>query len=55
MVYQITREDIARSSTLEDSDMGRYYIVFNGTIQFVTDKESGRHLWHVLCKDRRQF
>jgi hypothetical protein len=37
--YTVTEEDIERSSTLEPSDIGRKYKLFNGCMHFVTDNE----------------
>lgn len=34
-VYEVSEEDIERSSTLEEDDLGRYYIVVQGCFQFV--------------------
>ncbi len=34
---QLTQQDIEYSSTLEQSDIGRWYILINGCYQFVSD------------------
>ena len=34
--FQITREDVARSTTLDEEDIGRWAIILNGAIQLVT-------------------
>lgn len=43
-VYQVTEADLARHETLEPSDVGRWYIVVNGAMQFVADEAAGRSL-----------
>jgi len=37
--FQLTREDVERSSTLEDSDIGRWAIILNGAVQIVSGPE----------------
>lgn len=38
-VYQITEEDLEQVSSLDFSDLGRYYILVAGCIQFVEDEQ----------------
>ena len=38
-VHVLNEADVARSSTLEPSDVGRHYILVNGCVQFVPDEE----------------
>jgi hypothetical protein len=38
MIFQITEEDVERSSTLEKSDIGRWATIVNGCIQFVNNE-----------------
>ena len=48
VVLQITEEDIDRSSRLERSDLGRYYILVSGCIHFVENEASGLELVDYL-------
>ena len=36
-IHQLTEEDVIRSSTLDDSDVGKWVWVANGCIQGFTD------------------
>lgn len=36
-IYQLAQEDVFRSSTLDDSDVGKWVWVANGCIQGFTD------------------
>jgi len=38
MVFQISEEDVERSSTLENKDVGKWAFVMNGCIQFINAK-----------------
>lgn len=46
--YQINKDDIERSSTLERSDLNQWYILVTGTYQFVNDKQAGHKLIDYL-------
>ena len=35
VIYTVSKEDIERSSMLEESDLGRKYVVIKGTIFFL--------------------
>ena len=37
--FQITREDVDRSTTLDESDIGRWAIIINGAVQIVSGPE----------------
>lgn len=48
---QVTREDVERSSTMTPSDVGRWYVLVNGTFQFQPTLRAARKLADQLNKD----
>jgi len=46
--YQITGDDVDRSSTLDAVDIGGWYVLLNGTYQFVDNELAGRRLVELL-------
>jgi hypothetical protein len=51
--YQVTQDDIDRSSTLDQSDLNRWYVLVSGTMQFVRSQEDGKTLVQQLRDDLR--
>lgn len=52
--YQIEEADLDHYETLEESDVGRWYILINGSIQFVEDRQTGLNLIESLKRDPQQ-
>lgn len=50
-VYRITETDLDYWETLEPSDVGRFYILVNGCIQFVEEKDVIKLYYHVTMKE----
>lgn len=50
-VYRVTEEDLDYWETLEPSDVGRFYILVNGCIQFVEEKDVIKLCYHVTMKE----
>lgn len=40
--YQVTEEDVSRSSTLETSDIGRWYLFLTGCYVFYDSEDDAR-------------
>lgn len=46
--YQVTQQNVERSSTLDGVDLGSWYVLLNGTMQFVESQQKGRDLVRLL-------
>lgn len=42
--YQVDESDLDHHGTLEKSDIGRWYVIVQGSMHFVDSKESGAAL-----------
>lgn len=51
--YRVTQEDIDREGSFEPDDVGRWYLVVNGTIFFFSDEKSAREMAIQLNRDNR--
>jgi hypothetical protein len=51
--YKVNQDDIDRSSTLDQSDLNRWYVLVSGTMQFVRSQEDGKTLVQQLRDDLR--
>jgi hypothetical protein len=49
--FQVTAEDVERSSTLEESDIDRWAVMVNGCYQFCENKETAEDLAYMLNYD----
>ncbi len=49
--YKVTAQDRQTHQTLTRKDIGKWYILVNGSFQFVTDETSGRELIRLLRED----
>lgn len=52
--YQIEEADLDHYETLEENDVGRWYILINGSIQFVEDRQAGLNLIESLKREPQQ-
>ena len=50
-VYRVIETDLDYLETLEPSDVGRFYILVNGCIQFVEEKDVIKLYYHVTMKE----
>ena len=53
--YQVTQDEIDRSSTLDQSDLNRWYVLVQGCIQPVRSQEDGKELIKVLKNDMKNL
>ena len=50
--YQVTDEDLEYHETLDAIDVGKWYIIINGSMQFVADRKHGITIKEILTKIR---
>ena len=50
-VYRVTKADLNYWKTLEPSDIGRFYILVNGCIQFVKEEDVIAQYYHILLEE----
>lgn len=51
--YQVTARDRRTHPTLTREDIGKWYILVNGSMQFVKDRYTGRKLIEAIQEDNR--
>lgn len=52
--YTLSEEDVARSSTLESSDIGRIVLIVGGCYVFYDNADDAREDRDIMCADMRK-